>query len=197
MTAWRRRASAGVLTVGLALPLVTAAAQQADLFERKVSDIVLHGAGGAPGPRRTAISEGEANAWIATRGAMLLPEGVRSPRVAMNGDGRVTGAAIVDLDAVARQRRTGGLLDPWNYLGGHVPVTVTGVVHSSQGRGRFQLQTAEISGVPVPAAVVSELVAYYSRSAGHPQGIHLNDEFTLPARIRHVEIGRGQVVVVQ
>jgi len=186
-----------MLAVGLALPLALGAAQQADLFERKLTDIVRHGAASAPGSRRTAISEGEANAWIAARGAVLLPEGVSSPTVAMNGDGRVTGEAIVDLDAVAKQRRTGGLLDPWRYLGGRVPVAVTGVVHTSDGRGRFTLQTAEISGVPVPAVVVVELVAYYSRTAGHPQGIHLDDEFTLPAQIRHVEIGRGQVVVVQ
>jgi hypothetical protein len=197
MIARRHLLTAGLVMAGLGV-LQGSSPQLAVEFERKLILIAEHGATpGANGPRRTPISETEVNTWFAMRGGDVLPEGVRAPALTLQGSNRVSGVAVVDLDVIARQRNSGGLLDPWNYLGGRVPVSVTGVVHTRDGRGRFELQQAEISGVPVPRAVIQEVVAWYSRSDTYPQGLRLDDEFALPAQIRHLEVGRGQLVVVQ
>lgn len=172
--------------------------QQADAFNQKI--LVIAVGGGAPaktGPRRTALSESELNSWFAYHAQPLIPSGVADPKIAILGNGRVGAEAIVDLDAVAKRKATGGALDPWSYVGGRVPVAVTGVLHTKDGVGRFELQTAEVSRVPVPKLVLQELVAYYSRSENHPNGIDLDDPFELPAGIDRIEVGQGQAVVVQ
>jgi hypothetical protein len=86
------------------------------------------------------------------------------PQVTIIGEGKVSGAATVDLDAVAKSRRTGSLIDPWSLLGGRLPVTVTGVLRTQNGQGRFELEQAAVSGVPIPKSILQELVSYYSRT---------------------------------
>jgi hypothetical protein len=107
------------------------------------------------------------------------------------------GEATLDLEAVGRSRRTGGLLDPWSLLGGRLPVTVTGVLTTQNGEGRFDLQQAAVSGVPIPKSLLQELVSHYSRTEKDPGGINIDEPFALPAGIRQIEVGQGQAVVVQ
>jgi hypothetical protein len=82
-------------------------------------------------------------------------------------------------------------------IGGTVPVSVTGLLHTKDGQARFEVQSAEVSGIPVPVTVLQELVGYYSRTTENPEGVRLDEVFMLPVGIRQVEIGRGQAVVVQ
>jgi hypothetical protein len=172
--------------------------QQADSFHQKILVISDGGrAGMKAGQRRTALSESELNSWFAYHAQPLIPSGVADPKISIIGNGKVGGEAIVDLDAVAKRRASGGVLDPWSYLGGRVPVAVAGILHTKDGIGRFQLETAEVSGVPVPKMLLQELVAYYSRTEDHPRGINLDDPFELPAGIDRIEVGPGHAVVVQ
>jgi hypothetical protein len=173
--------------------------QQADSFNTKLFQIAaLGGQSAAPAAaRRTPITEAELNSWFAFHGQPLVPQGIAEPVISMVGPGKVTGRAIVDLDVVAKKRASGGALDPWSYIGGKMPVSVTGLLHTKDGVGRFQLETAEVSGVPVPKMVLQELVAYYTRTEEHPSGVNMDAPFELPARIRQIEVGPGQAVVVQ
>jgi hypothetical protein len=171
--------------------------QQADAFNVKIFQIAANGGTGEAGARRTPISEAELNSWFAFHGQPLVPRGIAEPVISMVGPGKVSGRAIVDLDVVAKKRATGGVLDPWGYIGGKMPVSVTGLLHTKEGVGRFQLESAEVSGVPVPKMVLQELVAYYTRTEDHPSGVNMDDPFELPARIRQIEVGAGEAVVVQ
>ena len=172
--------------------------QQADVFAKKIALIAQQGDTDPQAKnRRTLLTEGEVNSWFAYRAAELLPKGVTAPQVTIVGNGKVAGQAVVDLDAVAQRRSSGGVFDPWSYIGGRVPLTVAGVLHTKDGQGRFELESAEVSGVPVPKTLLQELVGYYSRSPDHPQGIRLDDPFELPANINRIEVGQGQAVVVQ
>ena len=74
---------------------------------------------------------------------------------------------------------------------------MTGILHTQDGKGRFELQAADVSGVPVPKTLLQELVSYYTRSEDHPQGRRLDEVFELPASINRIEVGQGQAVVVQ
>jgi hypothetical protein len=190
----------------LGVAVLTAAAltpQQADAFAKKVAVISQQGTLSKQGvartavARRTPVSESELNSWFAYRASPLLPAGMTEPQVTIIGEGKVSGAATVDLDAVARTKRTGSLLDPWSLLGGRLPVSVSGVLSTQNGQGRFDLQSAAVSGVPIPKSILQELVSYYSRTPDDPGGIDLDEPFALPAGIRQIEVGQGQAVVVQ
>jgi hypothetical protein len=172
--------------------------QQADSFHQKILLIADHGERKvAAGARRTALTESELNSWFAYHAQPLIPRGISEPAISIVGQGRVAGRAIVDLDAVAKKRASGGMLDPWSYVGGKMPVAVTGILHTQDGVGRFELASAEVSGVPVPKVLLQELVAYYSRTEDHPNGINMEAPFELPANIQRIEVGAGQAVVVQ
>jgi len=199
----RRRTIFGVI-LAIAVTLVTVHAvdvsrQQADSFAKKVAIINQRATADAPPAptRRTTVSEGEVNSWFIYRAQDLIPRGITQPKVTIIGNGRVMGLATVDLDAVSRQRSSGNTLDLWNLVGGHVPVTVTGVLQTKGGQGRFDLQSATVSGVPVPKALLQELLSYYSRTDAHPGGVRIDSPFDLPAKIQQIEVGPGQAVVVQ
>ena len=177
--------------------------QQADAFSRKITIIRQQGesptvkANPKTGTKRTPVTESELNSWFAYNSQSLLPDGLTKPTMTIIGNGRVAGEATVDLDAISKRRQSGGTFDPWNLVGGRLPVTVTGTLHTRDGRGRFELQSAEVSGIPVPKSLLQELVSYYSKSADHPTGVRLDDAFELPANIRQIEVGAGQAIVVQ
>ena len=177
-----------------------ASRQQADALAKKIVQITQRGAQTplpAPGARRTEVSEDEVNSWFVFRGRPYLPEGVTSPNVTMLGDGTMRGAAMIDLEALGKRKSSGGALDIWSYLGGKVPVAVTGTLRARDGRGQFEMKSAEVAGVPVPKALVQELVSVYASSPDDKKPISLDSSFELPAKIRSIDVGRGQLVVVQ
>jgi hypothetical protein len=143
------------------------------------------------------VTESEVNSYLAYDAKEQLPTGVVEPSVSILGTGRLAGRAVVDLDAVRKQKNPTSLLDPMNYLTGRLPVAAQGVLKTSNGVGRFELESASISGVPIPKLVLQEIVSYYSKTPQNPSGISLDDPFALPARIREIQVGRGQAIIVQ
>jgi hypothetical protein len=45
--------------------------------------------------------------------------------------------------------------------------------------------------------LLQEIISHYSRSAANPSGLSLDDPFALPARIREIQVERGQAIIVQ
>jgi hypothetical protein len=87
--------------------------------------------------------------------------------------------------------------DPLGYLIGKLPVTASGTLTTQNGIGRFQLESAEISGVTVPKSLVQELLSHYSKTTENPAGINMDDPFQLPAAIQEIRIGQGVATIVQ
>jgi hypothetical protein len=189
--------AACLVALGAAAAAGQASRRDSDAFKQKVAAIVDAGARPARAALRTSVTENEVNAYLAYDVKDQIPPGVVNPTVTILGTGRVSGRAIVDLDAVRRQQNPTSLLDPTSYLTGHVPVAATGVLQTSNGIGRFQLESATIGGVPVPKVLLQQIVSYYSRSPDKPGGIGLDDAFALPARIREIQVQRGQAIIVQ
>ena len=169
----------------------------AETFAKKIALINQHADRTPASARRTTLTESEVNSWFAFRAQPLLPAGLTQPKVVIVGNGKLMGSATVDLEAIGRERGSGGSLDVWSYLGGRLPLNVTGVLHTKDGQGRFDLQAADISGVPVPKTLLQELLSFYTRTAEKPQGLRIDDPFALPAGIKQIEVGQGQAVVVQ
>lgn len=202
---WRRTAAAGLVVIATGAGLLAVRSPElAESFVRKLrvidrqGDVIVRGDRALPRPtRRTAVSEDEVNSWFAYRATPMLPRGLANPSLRLVGQGKVEGSVTVDLDAIGRARANGQTLDPWRLLGGQATVHVGGVLRSAGGTARFFLDQADLGGVPVPRLVIQELVAYYSRSPERPDGVRLDDPFTLPAGIDRIEIGPAQATVVQ
>jgi hypothetical protein len=202
MFAPRVRVATGLVAAVAAGPVLLFAGGQpskrdADQMRQKVATILQASERPRREPLRTTVTEPEVNAYLAFDGRSELPAGVVEPVVSILGTGRVAGRAIVDLDEVRKQKKPTSMFDPVGYLTGRVPIEATGVLTTSNGFGRFQLESATVGGVPVPKMVLQEIVSHYSRTAQNPSGINLDDPFPLPSRIREIQVERGQAIVVQ
>lgn len=163
---------------------------EAAVFQQKLDAIK------AQKPRRTVLTEDELNAYFQFDAAKDLPVGVVNPAIAIQADGHLWGRAVVDLDAVRKANPPKSLLDPKNLLIGRVPLTATGVLTTSNGTGRFALESASVGNVPLPKLLLDEIVSFYTRAA-KPGGYTTDDPFPLPSGIREIQVSRGQALIIQ
>jgi hypothetical protein len=173
--------------------------RDADNLDRKLNQIVTRGAKPAAKtskPLRTTVTEKEANAYFAFQGKQYLPVGVTNPVVTIVDVARVEGRAIIDLDAI-RKSKERGWMDLLAYVTGSVEIRAAGKLHTAEGAGTFELESASIGGVPISKAFLQEVIAYYSRTADSPEGFNLDKPFKLPYEIQRVELQRGVAVIVQ
>jgi hypothetical protein len=154
------------------------------------------GSSAAPASQTTQLTEAELNAYLRFNLKEQVPAGVVEPTLSALGEGRVRGTATIDLDAVRKQKQR-GWTDPLSYMTGKLPLMASGLLITQNGVGRFQLESAELSGIAIPKSLLQELLAYYSKSAEKPSGISMDDPFELPARIKEIRVGKGEAMVVQ
>jgi hypothetical protein len=148
------------------------------------------------GAQTTQLTDTEVTSYLRYTLKDQVPAGIVDPTLVAVGDGRVKGGAVIDLDAVRKQKQR-GWTDPLSYMTGKMPLSASGLLITQNGVGRFQLESAEISGITIPKSLVQELLSYYSKTAENPSGISIDDPFELPARIKEIKVGRGEAVVVQ
>ena len=186
--------------LGVALATVVSGAaskRESELLKQKVALINAHAEKPTKQGRRTIVTEGEVNSYLQFDAGEQIPKGVVEPSVSILGDGKLSGRAVVDLDAVRKAKNATSFFDPMSYLTGRLPVTASGTLRTSNGTGQFILDTAAVAGVPIPKLVLQEIVSYYSRSESKPSGIGLDDPFALPSRIREIHVERGQAIIIQ
>jgi hypothetical protein len=146
---------------------------------------------------RTPITETELNSYLQYELGDRIPTGVKDPWLSILGDGRLSGRAVVDLGQVGQSRTSGGMLDPFSYLSGSLPLAVNGMLRTKDGVGTFGVESVSISGLPVPSWMLQEIVSYYSKSPSSPKGVSIDKPFALPSGIREIQLARGQAIVVQ
>ena len=186
---------AGLASSSIAAVQLTKA--QGNALERKIDEIAKNGSSHPVQSKKTLISEPEVAAYLAFNGKDKIPRGLTNPAISMLGNGNLAGRVFVDIDEFKRQRGSGGFMDPLSYVSGQVPLTARGVLTSRDGRGQFQLGSAEILGVPLPRPIVQELVSFFSRTPEYPSGFNIDEPFNLPAKIRQVAVNQGEALIVQ
>jgi len=122
---------------------------------------------------------------------------VIEPEVSIEEGGRLRGRALVDLDEVKKANAGDPRMSMLALASGRVPVEAAGTLRVTDGVAQFTLEETRVNGVPVPTAVLRQVVSYYSRSPENPNGIDLEAPFPLPVKIRQIETLRGQAVIVQ
>jgi hypothetical protein len=197
---WRRRTTTSAVLVCAAAILhgeVRANKRDAESLKQKVATINARAETPSKVARRITVTDTEVNAYLVYDARDQIPVGVVDPTITAVGPGRLSGRAIVDLDAVRKQKAPTSLLDPMNYLMGRLAVTAVGTLKTANGVGRFELESSSVGSIPIPKILLQEIISYYSRSPEKPGGIGLDDPFALPAKIREIQVTRGQAIIVQ
>jgi hypothetical protein len=176
---------------------VRATRRDAAMLKQKVATINDRAAKPSKIARKIIVTDAEVNSYLVYDAKDQIPVGVVEPTLTAVGQGRLSGRAVVDLDAVRKQKAPTSLLDPMNYLMGRLAVTAVGRLKTANGVGHFELESSSVGSVPIPKILLQEIISYYSRSPEKPGGISLDDPFALPARIREIQVDRGQAIIVQ
>jgi hypothetical protein len=196
-----KRTTASALIAGLCICSLFAAdpvsRREAARLQAKLDKITKGPAAASKAPATTAITETEVNSYLQFELSDRIPDGVTDPWVSILENGRLAGKATVDLARVGKSRKSGGMLDPFNYLSGSLPLAVNGVLKTKSGIANFAVESASISSVPVPVWMLQEIVSYYSKSESAPNGVALDKPFALPNGIREIRTALGQATVVQ
>jgi len=103
---------------------------------------------------RVDLSLGELNAFAAKE----APEGVRNPKLVLEGTERVSGTALVDF---GKLRRSQGYEPGWllsKLLDGERPVSATARVHSGDGKVTVDVEKASISGLEIDGKTLDFLI---------------------------------------
>lgn len=179
-------------TLVLAAPPTT---QQAAAFEAKMNAVIARGEV-RPTGYKTEFAGDEVNAYLQFRLISKFPTGVTEPSVSLHDQGRLGARAVVDLDGI-RKKSSGGWFDPAAYLAGKLPVTATGTLKTSDGRGQLLIEGAEVGGIPIPKTLLQEVVSYYTKSPDMPNGVNLDAPFDLPSGIQRIDVITDKATVVQ
>ena len=171
--------------------------QLADAFAKKIVLVQKQGEQKVVGSRSTAFTQAETNSYLKYQAGDLLPTGLTQPELTMIGQGKVSGKAIVDLDVVRQKQSSGGWFDPTSYLTGKLPVTASGRIVTWNGKGKFELESAEVSGLPIPRSFVAQMVNFFTRTADNPGGSSIDDTFELPANIQRIDVDASRWTVHQ
>ncbi len=161
----------------------------ADRMQQKLEAIVRFGAIPRLETQATVIEEGEVNAYMAYYLTSEIPSGIAPPTLRILGGDRLAASTTLDIDAMNASRPVDNGFDPLRLLSGTLGAKVSGRLVTENGSGRFQLESAELGGIPLPRAVVSQLVARYD--------VNIDDPFDLPSSIRELRIEPGKVTVLQ
>ena len=171
--------------------------QLGDAFAKKVVIVQEHANKGVPKPLSTTFTQAETNSYLKYNAKELLPTGMTQPEITLVGQSRLSGKAIIDLDVVRQKSSSGGWFDPTSYLTGKLPVTASGRIITGDGKARFEVERAEISGITIPPSFLAQLVNFFTRTADNPKGSSINDTFEMPANIRRIDVEAGKFTTHQ
>jgi hypothetical protein len=171
--------------------------QLGNAFARKVVLVQEHANKGVKKPLSTTFTQAETNSYLKYNAGDLLPTGMTQPEITLIGKGRLSGKAIIDLDIVRRKSSSGGWLDPTSYLTGKLPVTASGRIITGDGKARFEVERAEVSGLPIPRSFLAQMVNFFTRTPDNPKGSSIDDTFEMPAQIRRIDVDAGKFTTHQ
>lgn len=149
-----------VLIAALCLAVATAATVESQSASAKIARLE---SGRVAWGSRIDFTPGELNSWVRDEARELVPQGVRNLRLTLAA-GAATGSA--DIDFLELRRAATGEAPGWvmkNLFAGERPVTVTAHFESRNGRARVDVDSVQISGVPIEGAALDFLIENYLR----------------------------------
>src|SRR5579862_75596 len=108
------------------------------------------------------FTSAELNAWARIKAPMVVPEGLREPRLEL-GNGRATGYALVDF---LKLQHGAGIETNWlvaKLIQGEKRVVATASIQAAGGRATVHLVRVEIGGLAVSGATLDFLIDTFFR----------------------------------
>jgi hypothetical protein len=139
------------------------------------------------------FSSSELNAFARSELPVVVPEGVRQPRLEL-GQGVVTGYALIDFLKLrhAQGQTTGWIMS--KLIEGEKPVKVNVRVASANGRATVYLQRVEIAGLAVSGTTLDFLIRTFFLPL-YPNA-KINEPFELRDHMDRIEVSPGAARVV-
>jgi len=76
-------------------------------------------------------------------------------------------------------------------------VTASGRIITGDGKARFAVERAEVSGIQIPRSFLAQMVNFFTRTAENPKGSSIDDTFEMPAKIRSITVESARFTVHQ
>jgi hypothetical protein len=131
------------------------------------------------------FTSAELNAWVRVKAPMVVPEGLREPRLEL-GNGTATGYAVVDF---LKLRYASGVETNWlisKLIQGEKRVMTTASIQSANGRATVHLVRVEIGGLAVSGATLDFLIDTFFRPL-YPDA-KIDEPFELSDRVERIEV---------
>jgi len=127
----------------------------------------------------------ELNAWVKIKAPMVVPEGLREPRLEM-GSGTATGYALVDF---LKMQHGAGIETNWlisKLIQGEKRIMASAGIQSANGRATVHLIRVEIGGLAVSGATLDFLIDTFFRPL-YPDA-KIDEPFELSDRVDRIEV---------
>jgi hypothetical protein len=127
----------------------------------------------------------ELNAWVKIKAPMVVPEGLREPRLEM-GNGTATGYALVDF---LKMQHGAGIETNWlvsKLIQGEKRIMASASIQSANGRATVHLIRVEINGLAVSGATLDFLIDTFFRPL-YPDA-KIDEPFELSDRVERIEV---------
>jgi hypothetical protein len=131
------------------------------------------------------FTSAELNAWVRVKAPMVVPEGLRQPRLEM-GNGTATGYALVDF---LKMQQGAGIETNWlvsKLIQGEKRLMATASIQSANGRATVHLIRVEIGGLAVSGATLDFLIDTFFRPL-YPDA-KIDEPFELSDRVDRIEV---------
>jgi hypothetical protein len=131
------------------------------------------------------FTSAELNAWVRVKAPMVVPEGLRQPRLEM-GNGTATGYALVDF---LKLQHGAGIETNWlvsKLIQGEKRLMATASIQSANGRATVHLIRVEIGGLAVSGATLDFLIDTFFRPL-YPDA-KIDEPFELSDRVERIEV---------
>jgi hypothetical protein len=174
---------ARILIIAAAIPLIAAAAVDPAKDVARKLDIIESGKA-RPGSV-FVFTSAELNAWVRVKVPMVVPEGLREPRLEL-GNGAATGYAVVDF--LKLQHGAGGETN-WlisKLIQGEKRVMARASIQSANGRATVHLERVEIGGLAVSGVTLDFLIDTFFRPL-YPNA-KIDEPFELSDRVDRIVV---------
>lgn len=134
----------------------------------------------------------ELNAWVRVKAPMVVPQGLREPRLEL-GNGAATGYAIVDF---LKMRSAAGVETNWlisKLIQGEKRVMARASIESANGRASVHLERVEIGGLAVSGSTLDFLIDTFFRPL-YPDA-KIDEPFELSDRVERIEVTQAAAKV--
>lgn len=165
---------------------------QVQKVERIIKELQDADRNGLSAPATHTLTESELNAYLRYHLARERREDIKSVQVNLREDSFLT-TLVVDLDHVQMQGDTSALALLGSLLSSTQKLEVEGTLKTADGRARYEVLSAHLNGIPVPASVVNSLLSSAGRKQ-HPP-FDPTQPFDLPWNIKRLEVRPGLVTI--